>query len=109
MFAETRKEKSLLGRRQNWLKPNLSLSPIQTREVTFCLSADTNHRKQMKYIILTMDWNSPVYFCRHSGKGFTVSTDPKRAMVFTGKKEAEIARNEFASQSGMTCRIKRRR
>ena len=56
-----------------------------------------------------MDWNSPVYFCRHSGKGFTVSTDPKKATVFTGKKEAEIACNEFASESGMTCRIMRRR
>jgi hypothetical protein len=54
-----------------------------------------------------MDWNRPVYFCTHLGKGFTVSTDPKKAVVFAGKKEAEIACNEFASESGMKCRVKR--
>jgi hypothetical protein len=75
--------------------------------VTFGLPADTNHRKHMKYIIQTMDWSRPVYFCRHSGKGFTVSTDPKKAVVFTSKTAAVTACNEFENESGMSCLLKR--
>jgi hypothetical protein len=61
----------------------------------------------MKYLILTMDWKLPVFFCKHEGEGFTVSTDQRKAAVFNGKKQAQIACQLFEKASGMRCEVKR--
>jgi hypothetical protein len=61
----------------------------------------------MKYVILTMDWKLPVFFCKHEGEGFTVSTDLRKAVVFKGRRQAQIARQLFEKASGMTCEVKR--
>jgi hypothetical protein len=61
----------------------------------------------MKYLILTMDWKLPVFFCKHEGEGFTVSTDQRKAAVFSGKKQAQVACQLFEKASGMRCEVKR--
>jgi hypothetical protein len=61
----------------------------------------------MNYVILTMDWKIPVFFCKHEGEGFTVSTDQKKAEVFTTKIQAQIACQAFEKASGMCCGVQR--
>ncbi|HLI93780.1 MAG TPA: hypothetical protein VKU83_09230 [Puia sp.] len=61
----------------------------------------------MKYVILSTDWHRPVYFCAHKESGFTVSTDPKKAQVFTSMKAAQVACTAFSEASGMKCEIKK--
>jgi len=60
----------------------------------------------MKYVIQTMDWERPIFFCQHEGEGFTVSTDQKKAVVFDDKKQALIACQHFAKASGMRCELR---
>jgi hypothetical protein len=62
----------------------------------------------MNYVVYSEDWSRPIYFCPHTGTGFTVSTDQKKAQVFTGKKEALAALDHFIRQSNMTCELKKR-
>jgi hypothetical protein len=70
-------------------------------------SAYGGHQSVMKYVVISTDWNGPVYFCTHQGGGFTVSTDPKKAEVFSSKKDAETACLTFSVASGMKCKIKK--
>jgi hypothetical protein len=56
-----------------------------------------------------MDWKLPVFFCKHEGEGFTVSTDERKAAVFIDKKQAQIACQLFEKSSGMRCEVKRLR
>jgi hypothetical protein len=61
----------------------------------------------MKYIVYSLDWSKPVYFCPHAGSGFTVSTDINKAEQFPNKIQAQNACSHFASQSNMKCDIKK--
>lgn len=61
----------------------------------------------MKYVVYSLDWTRPIYFCPHEGSGFTVSTDMKKAEVFAGKKAALAAAGHFTFQSNMKCELKR--
>ncbi|HXD76665.1 MAG TPA: hypothetical protein VN616_02600 [Puia sp.] len=61
----------------------------------------------MKYVVLSTEWSRPVYFCNHNGSGFTVSTDPKKAQVFSGLELAEAACTAFAEASGMKCEVRK--
>lgn len=61
----------------------------------------------MNYVVYSEDWSRPVYFCPHTGNGFTVSTDPQKAQTFPGKKETQAALVHFARQSNMKCELKK--
>jgi hypothetical protein len=61
----------------------------------------------LNYVILTKDWKIPIYFCKHEGQGFTVSTDQKKAVVFPDKKDAQMACRAFENASGMSCEVHR--
>jgi hypothetical protein len=60
----------------------------------------------MNYVILTKDLGRPMYFMYHPYQhGFSISTNPERAFVIHGKKEALIACDAFAKASGLTTEL----
>jgi hypothetical protein len=61
----------------------------------------------MKYLIYTEYLGWPMYFCEHTGDGFTISTDPTRAKVIRTKQWAEIDAEKFQLASGMPTKVKR--
>jgi hypothetical protein len=49
-----------------------------------------------------------MYFMEHSYQyGFSISTNPERALIIEGKKQALLACEHFSKASGLQCEIEK--
>ena len=62
----------------------------------------------MTFIFLQPEFEHPLYFCPHEGRGFKLSSEEKDGLTARDKREAEEIARKLQEQSGFEVEIKRK-